>query len=207
MTRTFRPGDMERVRCLPPRRRRSHRPRCSPARGDGYEAPPATLTSEERAALAASAVAAVRGEFAADEQVRTVSHKPRRVKLRYILPAVADIHPIFNHIAAHSPPTGLAGWRHRYQSPHCPAGASTTTRSVAPDPRDTTPIPDDLNSTYEAVAPLWRASCRALPPISFRLRQAQPETVRSSMNSKTQRPHYGGTMRSLPESRPSVFAL
>jgi len=40
--------------------------------GTDDEAPPMALTSEERAAIAASKAAAARGEFATDEQVRAV---------------------------------------------------------------------------------------------------------------------------------------
>jgi hypothetical protein len=56
------------------------------------------LTSEERAAIAASKSAAARGEFATDEQVRSRLGQARLVKLRYTLPAFADLDSILEYV-------------------------------------------------------------------------------------------------------------
>ena len=65
--------------------------------------PPVALTKDERAAIAASKAAAARGEFATDDQVRATWGQTRLVKLRYTLPALADLNSVLDYIAAHSP--------------------------------------------------------------------------------------------------------
>lgn len=64
---------------------------------------PVPLSPDERAAIANSKAAAVRGEFASDEGVRATWAKAQDVKLRYTTPALADLDTILDYIATQSP--------------------------------------------------------------------------------------------------------
>ena len=61
--------------------------------------PPVPLTNDERAAIARSKEAAARGEFATDEQVRSHLGETRPVRIRYTLPALADLNSILDYIS------------------------------------------------------------------------------------------------------------
>ena len=64
---------------------------------------PVPLTPEEQAAIALSKAAAARGDFATDAAGARGLGQTRFVKLRYTLPALADLGAILDYIAAHSP--------------------------------------------------------------------------------------------------------